>query len=417
MEGHAPVRNARLVPPPPCRSDATWLALNDPVQVGSKMLLRSLIVIVGLALAVPASAQNRIALLIGNQDYGPGVGKLINPLNDTKLVANALRKVGFRVLPILENGTRADILDALDGYVAALKAAGPDAIGFIYYSGHGIAARGVNYIIPVDVASPSTRLLRAGGVKQSEVLDILQKEAPNAVHYLVIDACRNELRGSRGAKGFLPVNQQAGTLIAFATAPGQTASDVGEGGGPYAKALARELVKPHVPDLLMFHRVRVAVSKSTGGDQIPWTLDGIQRDQRPQLGNSKATLGQTKRETLKPQKPKSQTPKSQKPERNTKPKVQNQRIGATGQRCLALPSRLSSKIAIRPGLVLCNPQQQSSRIEITAVLSEVVRYKNGSFGITSCYSDDRECGVHWGGPSFRIEAGEKAGTAYFVPIR
>ena len=366
------------------------------------MLLRSLIVIIGLALAVPASAQSRIALLIGNQDYGPGVGKLINPLNDTKLVAKALSKVGFRVLPIVENGTRADILDALDRYVSALRDAGPDAIGFIYYSGHGIAARGVNYIIPVDVTRPSTRLLRAGGVKQSELLDILQKEAPNAAHYLVIDACRNELRGSRGAKGFVPVNQQAGTLIAFATAPGQTASDLGKGGGPYAKALANELVKPNVPDLLMFHRVRVAVRKSTGGDQIPWTLDGIQRDQRPRLGNGIETGSQSKRP---------------KPEKVKKPKVRKQRLRSNGQGCLALPARMSSKIAVRPGLVLCNPQQQSSRIEITAVLSEVVRYKNGSYGVTSCYSDDRECGVHWGGPSFRIEAGEQAGTADFVPIR
>ncbi|MEM9355405.1 MAG: caspase family protein [Pseudomonadota bacterium] len=376
------------------------------------MLLRSFIIIIGLALAVPVSAQSRIALLIGNQDYGAGVGTLINPLNDTKLVANALRKVGFRVMPIVKNGTRADILDALDKYVSALRDAGPDAIGFIYYSGHGIAARGVNYIIPVDVARPSTRLLRAGGVKQSEVLDILQKEAPNAAHYFVIDACRNELRGSRGAKGFVPVNQQAGTLIAFATAPGQTASDVGNGGGPYAKALANELVKPNVPDLLMFHRVRVAVRKSTGGDQVPWTLDGIQRDQRPELGNAVRIGDKGKRQTTKPQ-----TPKRPKPARKPKPKVQNGRVGSNGQGCLALPARMSSKIAVRPGLVLCNPQQQSSRIEITAVLSEVVRYKNGSFGITSCYSDDKECGVHWGGPSFRIEAGEKAGSAYFVPIR
>jgi formylglycine-generating enzyme required for sulfatase activity len=240
-----------------------------------------LIALVLIALASPTLAAKRIALLIGNQDYKRGVGKLANPLNDIRLVGTALRKVGFEVLEPVRNGTRADILDAIDKYTAKLKAADTDAIGFIYYSGHGIASRGVNYLIPVDVDRPSTRLLRADGVKQSEVLTILRQEAPNAAHYVVIDACRNELKGARGAKGFLPVNQQSGTLIAFATAPGQTASDLGATSGPYARALAAELVRPGVDDLNMFHRVKVAVSKATGGDQIPWTLDGIQREQRP----------------------------------------------------------------------------------------------------------------------------------------
>ncbi len=183
-------------------------------------------------------------------------------------------------------------MNALDVYASKLKNAGPTAVGLIYYSGHGIASRGNNYLIPIDVDKPSTRRLRASGVRQSEVLSLLQAEAPNAAHYFVIDACRNELQGARGGKGFVAVNQQAGTLIAFATAPGQTASDIGARGGPYAKALAAELVKPGVSDLLMFHNVRVAVSKATGGDQVPWTLDGIQRGQRLMFGGKQSSAPQ-----------------------------------------------------------------------------------------------------------------------------
>ena len=212
------------------------------------MFIRLMAPLLFCLLAGPALAQKRIALLIGNQDYKPGVGRLVNPLNDIGIVGDALRKVGFEVLKPVTNATRADILDALDRYAAKLKQAGPDAIGFVYYSGHGIASKGINYLIPVDVEKPSTRLLRANGVKQSEVLQIIRSEAPRAAHYLIIDACRNELQGSRGAKGFVAVNQQAGTLIAFATAPGKTASDLGDGSGPYAKALAAEIVKPGVTD-------------------------------------------------------------------------------------------------------------------------------------------------------------------------
>lgn len=236
--------------------------------------------------SMSAKSAERVALLIGNQDYKPGVGKLVNPFNDIELVGNALRKVGFDVMKPVKNATRADMLEALDNYATRLKSAGSDAIGFIYYSGHGIASRDKNYLIPVDVARPSTKLLRAKGVKQSEVLDILRLEAPQAAHYLVIDACRNEIQGSRGAKGFVAVNQQAGTLVAFATSPGRTASDLGEGGGPYAKALAAELVKPGVTDLQMFSNIRFSVSSWTGGDQVPWTLDGIVRRDRVMLGGA-----------------------------------------------------------------------------------------------------------------------------------
>ncbi len=228
--------------------------------------------------------RDRIALVIANQDYKAAVGRLVNPLNDARIVGDALRKIGFQVMRTVKNATRSDIMLALDKYAFLLNRAGPDAVGFVYYSGHGLASKGSNYLVPIDIEKPTTRLLRAKGIKQSEVLTLLKTEAPQAAHYLVIDACRNELRGSRGGKGFVPVTHQSGALIAFATAPGETASDIGDGSGPYAKALAAELVKPGVSDLLMFHNVRIAVSRATEGDQVPWTLDGIQRQKRLEFG-------------------------------------------------------------------------------------------------------------------------------------
>jgi invasion protein IalB len=242
------------------------------------------VVFLMLAAAPAALAEKRIALLIGNKDYKPGVGALVNPLNDVRLVGEALKVVGFEVLKPAQNVRRAEMLRALYEFAAKLKAAGPDAVGFLYYSGHGIASAGENYLIPVDVDEPSTVELSVQGVKQSEVLAILRNEAPNAAHYLVLDACRNTLQGARGGKGFLPVGQQSGVLVAFAAEPGKTASDTGQGSGPYAAALAAELVKPGQSDLIMFHHVRVAVLDKTNGDQVPWTEDGIQRRERVLFG-------------------------------------------------------------------------------------------------------------------------------------
>jgi formylglycine-generating enzyme required for sulfatase activity len=243
-------------------------------------LLSAILAAVLLAIA-PAHAEKRVALVIGNKDYKASVGPLTNPLNDIRLVSDALRSVGFEVLKPVQNATRSEMLQAIYAFASTLKNAGPDAVGFLYYSGHGAASQGENYLIPIDVTEPSTEQLRIQGVRQSEVLEILRTEAPNAAHYLVLDACRNNLQGARGGKGFVAVGQQNGVLVAFSTEPGKTAQDTGSGSGPYAAALATELAKPGQNDLLMFHRIRVDVIAKTNGDQVPWTEDGIQRPERP----------------------------------------------------------------------------------------------------------------------------------------
>jgi formylglycine-generating enzyme required for sulfatase activity len=241
----------------------------------------TLLLLLLVLMVAPARAEKRIALVIGNKDYKSGVGALVNPLNDIHVVGDALKSVGFEVLKPVANGTRGEILAAIYTFASALKAAGPDAIGFLYYSGHGIASQGENYLIPIDVTEPSTEQLRIQGVKQSEVIAILRDEAPNAANYLVLDACRNTLQGSRGGKGFVPVGQQNGVLIAFSTEPGKTAQDTGAGSGPYAAALAAELVKTGQSDLIMFHNIRIDVMDKTNRDQVPWFEDGIERRDRP----------------------------------------------------------------------------------------------------------------------------------------
>ena len=61
--------------------------------------------------------------------------------------------------------------------------------------------------------------------------------------FVVFDACRNvpcSARPRTGFKGFAPVREQNGLLVAFATEPGNVAIDQ----SLYAKALAEEIVKP-----------------------------------------------------------------------------------------------------------------------------------------------------------------------------
>jgi hypothetical protein len=92
--------------------------------------------------------------------------------------------------------------------------------------------------------------------------------------------------GKGAGRGFITAARQSGVLLAYSTEPGQIASDSGQGSGPYAAALAAELVKPGQSDLIMFHNVRIAVIEKTHREQVPWTEDGIQRRLRVEFGRS-----------------------------------------------------------------------------------------------------------------------------------
>ena len=224
-----------------------------------------------------ALAEKRIALVIGNQGYATDVGPLKNPHKDIFIVGAALARVGFEILAPLRDAARDQILYAVHDLADRLRAAGPDAVGFFYYSGHGVAVDGDNFLIPVNVRSTTRRDLDVGGIKLTEIVAILNENAPQAVHFIVFDACRNNLGGIRGARGFVPVAEKPGMLIAFSTAPGATASDDGKDSGPYAAALAAELVEPGLNHSDMFFEVRTRVAASTAQEQIPWTQDGLMR--------------------------------------------------------------------------------------------------------------------------------------------
>jgi Bacterial extracellular solute-binding proteins, family 5 Middle/Caspase domain len=246
------------------------------------MCVRIAVAIVLLLLPVSphAQAEKRIALLIGNRTYDASVGVLKNPHNDIALVGDALAKQGFEVLPAIKDARRSAILGGVRELVRRLNVAGAGAIGFIYYSGHGAAERdtNLNYLIPVDAREPGTSAFWDESVRLDDVLKLLEG-ARSAAKFIVFDACRNELQlpTKDTSKGLLPVAEQQGMFIAYASAPGRTASDQGERSGPYAAALAAELARPGLDHLNLFQNVKEAVLVSTGGAQQPWESNGLGR--------------------------------------------------------------------------------------------------------------------------------------------
>src|SRR4030095_11591704 len=120
-----------------------------------------------------------------------------------------------------------------------------------------------NFLIRVDVTTTETGELWDQSLRLTEITRKLKTEAGNATHFVVFDACRHTLKltnaGSRAlvqSKGFVPIVQESGMLIAYSTAEGELASDVGDGAGLYAKVLAEEIVKPGAEAVVMFRAVQ-----------------------------------------------------------------------------------------------------------------------------------------------------------------
>ncbi len=219
----------------------------------------------------PAKADKRVALVIGNSAYRR-VAPLDNPRNDARLIADTLRSLGFA---LVGGGPVLDVTkDAMDDAVQKFgeELVGAD-VGLFYYAGHGVQVRGVNYLVPVD-ANP-TRVADVDFQMLDANLVLRQMEgAGTRLNLIILDACRNNPFGGRGLRsaraGLAQMQAPEGTLISFATQPGNVALDGRSGNSPFSLALAQTIRKPGLGIFDAFNEVGLAVKRATGGAQQPW---------------------------------------------------------------------------------------------------------------------------------------------------
>ena len=92
------------------------------------------------------------------------------------------------------------------------------------------------------------------------------------MNVVILDACRENPFGDIRVenRGLSQIDAPHSTLLAYATAPGNVASD-GEGAnGLYTENLLREMRVPDAKIEDVFKRVRLNVRRRTNGQQIPW---------------------------------------------------------------------------------------------------------------------------------------------------
>jgi len=225
---------------------------------------------------VPSTSQEpRVALVIGNSAYAEA--KLLNPVNDARSMAEALRTCGFDVT-LLENSNLEKMSEALDAFGVKLRAQG--GAGLFYFAGHGLQVRGENYLVPVGAKIFSEAEVPFRALNAGIVLAKMQA-AKNKVNIVILDACRNNpfARSWRSSTGGLAsMDAPIGTLIAYATAPGQTAADGTGSHGLYTEHLLQTLKEPGLPLENVFKRVRTFVASASGGQQVPWENTSLTGD-------------------------------------------------------------------------------------------------------------------------------------------
>ena len=219
-----------------------------------------------------ASAEKRVALVIGNANYAVG-SVLANPANDARAISSTLRRLAFEVttyvdLRLIEMGR------ALADFAVAAEAAD---IALIYFAGHGIEVDGQNYLLPVDAVLDHAKRLPHEAKKLADVADAVDNA--KRLGLIILDACRDNpyrgrMRGLGGgrsvAAGLAAVEPQNNVLVAYAARHGTQARDGAEGANsPYARALVENLETPNLDVRLLFGRVRDRVLALTANSQEP----------------------------------------------------------------------------------------------------------------------------------------------------
>jgi uncharacterized caspase-like protein len=215
----------------------------------------------------------KLALIIGNSAYPET--PLRNPANDARAMADKLRGLGFEVIE-LENASQARMNEAITEFSERLT---DEGAALVYYAGHGLQVQGRNFLVPVDARVSTEVSVRNTTVDLNQILDSIG-DANRRTNIIILDACRNNPFGRFRALsgGLAQISAPAGTLIAYATAPGMTASDGAGANGTYTGEILRALDLPGLRVEDVFKRVRVNVAKITGGAQIPWESSSLVGD-------------------------------------------------------------------------------------------------------------------------------------------
>ncbi len=228
-----------------------------------------------LLLTVTASAQKRLALVIGNSDY-VSQSDLKNPVNDARLMKATFEKLGFKV-HYHANATSTQMKEGIRKFHADLT---PGCITAIFFSGHGAQVDDRNYILPVDLKAQFKYEVKQTSPSLKDLLSVMEN-AKTGLNLVFLDCCRNvpnlmtkERSGSQGLGEFR--TESDSTLVSYATKHGMVAyDDPNSNNSLYTATLSRELLQPGIVIEEALRRVAKTVYLKSGKTQRPWMYGNL----------------------------------------------------------------------------------------------------------------------------------------------
>lgn len=220
----------------------------------------------------PQTSEKRYALVIGNGKYS-NISPLVNTIHDAIDVSASLKRLGFTVKTI-QNGTKREMYSAIRNFGAELEAYD---VGLFYFAGHGLQYEGQNYLVSVDSDIQRETDIPFETTDLNRILAEMEA-AGTKVNIVILDACRNNPYAGRLRsmnRGLSVVKAPSGSLILYATAPGDAAVDGAGRNGTFTEALLKHMEKPGVDIEVLLKDVRKDVQDSTQGKQIPWTTSSL----------------------------------------------------------------------------------------------------------------------------------------------
>jgi tetratricopeptide (TPR) repeat protein len=221
-----------------------------------------------------ANAGRRIALIVGNGAY-KNVHALENPPRDARLIAGALRDLGFQTVTLANDLTRDKFFEALHAFAGEAEKAD---WAVVYYAGHGLEIGGVNYLVPVDARLASDHDAEGEAVALEQVIAAVG--GARKLRLVMLDACRDNpfaptMQRTIGLKlvdkGLSNIEPEAGFMVVYAAKHGETALDGDGVDSPFAVAVAHDIKAPHVEVRKLFDIVRDDVWTASKHQQQPFT--------------------------------------------------------------------------------------------------------------------------------------------------
>jgi len=232
----------------------------------------------------------KIALVIGNAAYPNN--ELLNPVNDAIAIDKEFKFLGIDSFQYSDlknvqfDNYLKDFNEKLNNY----------EVGVFFFAGHGMQIDGENYLCPIDTDFTDEISAKHSSMPLNKILDIMKK-SELYTKILILDACRDnpyERKFRSGHQmGLAPIYAPLGTIIAFATSPGELASDGAGENGAFTSALLQHIRQQDVKIEELFKQTRNTLYANTNSKQLSWEHTSLMGDfyfSTSQLTNSYSSV-------------------------------------------------------------------------------------------------------------------------------